>query len=57
MPKKQNPNICKWCGTGTNYKDECYECKEKVKRIRIIKAMLLGCTLEEIELEATRRKE
>lgn len=57
MPKIQNKNICKWCGTGTNYKDECQECKEKVKRIRIIKAMLLGCTLEEIELEATRRKE
>lgn len=57
MPKIQNKNICKWCGTGTNYKDECQCCKEKLKLIRIIKAMLLGCTLEEIELEATRRKE
>lgn len=49
MPKEQNRNKCKWCGTGTNYKDECQVCKEKLELFRTIKAMLLGCSLKELE--------
>ena len=49
MAKKQNRHTCKWCGTCTNYKDECQICKDKLKLIRTIKAMLLGCSIEDLE--------
>ena len=51
MAKRQNRHTCKWCGTCTNYKDECQTCKDKLKLIKTIKAMLLGCSLEELEVK------
>ena len=51
VAKRQNRHTCKWCGTCTNYKDECQTCKDKLKLIKTIKAMLLGCSLEELEVK------
>ena len=47
---------CKYCGTKTRG-TMCTHCAEKLQRIRIIKAMLLGCTINEvIEMEEKRSK-
>lgn len=49
MPQIQNKHRCIWCGTKTNYKDGCHICKEKLRLIKTIKAMLLGCSLKELD--------
>ena len=47
---------CKYCGAKTTGKIMCSNCVEKLKRIRIIKAMLLGCSVEEVIARAEQEK-
>ena len=39
---------CKYCGANTTSGMICNNCADKLKRIRTIKAMLLGCTVEDV---------
>lgn len=39
---------CKYCGANTTSGMICNNCADKLKRIRTIKAMLLGCTIEDV---------
>jgi hypothetical protein len=46
---------CKYCGVKTSG-TMCSHCTDKLKRIRIIKAMLLGCSVEEVIAKAEQEK-
>ena len=48
--------ICKYCGGRSYSGDVCTHCADKLKRIRTIKAMLLGCTIEEVKEQEKHRK-
>ena len=48
---------CKYCNTKITGGTLCRNCREKLKLIRTIKAMLLGCTIEDvIRMEARKRR-
>ena len=44
----QEEKRCKYCGAKISRRTMCSHCIEKLERIRIIKAMILGCTIKEV---------
>ena len=55
MKTKENKK-CIYCGAdlGTKTSRMCSRCGEKVKLIRTIKAMLLGCSYEEVRRQSNK---